>query len=233
LNPLERALLLEGLPANGLQEVIIALVGAFVLGLAVSITHRLSVPNRTVSPSLQASLALLPVVAAMVLIVIGDSLARAFSLVGALAIVRFRTRLRTTWDITFIFLALAAGIGCGVGKLSVAAVGVVICILAVLVLAVLPGTRPQPAPLTLRCDLAAWECKAEDLVPLLAQACDEFELASSRSLRFGETLSIVYRIRLKAGATMGVLVRDLSQIEGVERILAMTGEEEAEGAESD
>ena len=230
MNPFEQVLLLQGVPAEPAASVVLALVVAFALGLVVTFTHRFSVPDRNVAPSLQASLALLPVVGAMVLLVIGDSLARAFSLVGALAIVRFRTRLRTTWDITFIFLALAAGIGCGVGKIGVAVVGVAVSVLAVQVLGVLPGTRRREAPLVLRCDVAAWECSDEQLAPVFAESCHEIELATSRSLRFGESLSLTYKVLLRPGKTMGGLVRALSQVEGVERVVAMSSEE-ASGSE--
>ena len=224
MTPFERLTLLQTVPTEAPEGVLLALVLAFVLGLVVSVTHRFSVPHRTVTASMQASLALLPVVAAMVLLVIGDSLARAFSLVGALAIVRFRTRLRTTWDITFVFLALAAGIGCGVGKLPIAVAGVAVAVAAVQVLGLLPGTRPAPEPLTLRCDLSAWDCGPETLSPVLAAACTKATLASTRSLRFGETLSLIYRVHLRDDAGMPGLVRDLSSIEGVERVEALTAD---------
>ena len=93
MTPLDRLTLLQSVPVEAPEGVLLALVVAFALGMVVSLTHRFSVPHRQVAASMQASLALLPVVAAMVLLVIGDSLARAFSLVGALAIVRFRKRL--------------------------------------------------------------------------------------------------------------------------------------------
>lgn len=224
MTPLDRLTLLQSVPVEAPEGVLLALVVAFALGMVVSLTHRFSVPHRRVAASMQASLALLPVVAAMVLLVIGDSLARAFSLVGALAIVRFRTRLRTTWDITFVFLSLAAGIGCGVGKLPIAVAGVAVAVAAVQVLGLLPGTRPAPEPLTLRCDLSAWDCGPETLAPLLAEACTSATLASTRSLRFGETLSLIYRVHLREGRAMPALVRDLSRVEGVERVEALTSE---------
>lgn len=222
--PFDPITLLGGVPADPAGSVLIALLVSFALGLVVTYTHRTSVPDRRVSASLQASLALLPVVAALVLLVIGDSLARAFSLVGALAIVRFRTRLRTTWDITFIFLALAAGIGCGVGKAGVATLGVAIAVLAVQVLAVLPGTRREGPVQVLRCDVAAWECSEAQLAPVLAQRCASWELAGSRSARFGEALSLTFHVQLQDDAPLSELVRALSQVEGVEQVVALRGD---------
>ena len=53
------------------------------------------------------------VIVAMVIMIIGNNLARAFALVGALSIVRFRTVIKDTKDIAFIFWSLAAGMGAG------------------------------------------------------------------------------------------------------------------------
>ena len=221
MTPLERHLLLDGVPSEAPGHVLITLAFAFVLGLVVTTVHRLSVPGRTISPSLQASLALLPVVSAMVLLVIGDSLARAFSLVGALAIVRFRTRLRTTWDITFVFLALAAGIGCGTGKPVIAGLGVLMSALAVGVLAALPTTRhPTAAPVRIRCDVSALDADQDVLEAILVEHCTDSTLLSTRSLRFGELLSLSWRVHLVDGTPASKLVAALAKVEGVERALA-------------
>ena len=221
VTPLERNLLLDTVPADPGASTLLTLLLAFVLGLVVTAAHRWSVPGRPRSPSLQASIALLPVVSAMVLLVIGDSLARAFSLVGALAIVRFRTQLRTTWDITFVFLSLAAGIGCGTGKPFIAAVGVFVSILAVGVLAVLPGTgHPRGNPSRVQCDISALDTRQEQLLELLQTHCRDIHLLSTRSLRFGELLSLTWRVHLKEGITEASLVTALARVEGVERALA-------------
>jgi hypothetical protein len=221
VTPFERHLLLDSVPSEAGGSVVLALILAFVLGLVVTGTHRWSVPGRTVSPSLQASLALLPVVSSMVLLVIGDSLARAFSLVGALAIVRFRTRLRTTWDITFVFLALAAGIGCGTGKPIIAALGVLVSVLAVWVLSVLPGTRHPTSPaIRVQCDMSALDTQQDDLVRILEEHCLQHTLLSTRSLRFGELLSLTWRVHPKSKDGEAVIVQALACVEGVERALA-------------
>lgn len=228
MNPLERALLLEQVSTLGPQAVVQALVAAFVLGVVVALVHRWSVPHRLVPPSLVASLALLPVVASLVLMVIGDSLARAFSLVGALAIVRFRTRLRSTWDITFVFLALAVGIACGVGKPGMAGVGVLVAVLAVLVLGVLPGARPHQDIHQLRCDVSAWQVGEADLQPILDRHVRRRWLTSVRTRRFGESLSLDYRLSLASSASIEALVRELAQVEGVERVTLLTEDDPGE-----
>ena len=60
---------------------------------------------------------------AVVMVVIGDSVARAFSLVGALSIIRFRTVVQDARDIAFVFFALAVGMAIGAGNPPAAVIG--------------------------------------------------------------------------------------------------------------
>jgi uncharacterized membrane protein YhiD involved in acid resistance len=72
------------------------------------------------SRNLTHSIVIIAMVVTSVMLVVGDSIARAFGLVGALAIIRFRTVLRDTRDTVFIFLALTIGIAIGAHHYSVA-----------------------------------------------------------------------------------------------------------------
>ena len=66
------------------------------------------------------TLILLCMIISVVMVIIGDSIARAFSLVGALSIIRFRTAIQDPRDIGFVFYALAVGMAVGAGNPSVA-----------------------------------------------------------------------------------------------------------------
>lgn len=68
----------------------------------------------------------LSVLIAMVTEVIGDSVARAFSLVGALSIVRFRTVVRDTQDTAYVIFAVAVGMAVGASNPWVAAIGIAV-----------------------------------------------------------------------------------------------------------
>ena len=73
-------------------------------------------------------------ITAIVLMVIGNNLARAFGLVGAMSIIRFRTAVKDTQDIVFIFFSLAVGMAAGVGYHLIAICGTVFVSLTMLVL---------------------------------------------------------------------------------------------------
>src|SRR5436309_12899430 len=97
---------------------------AFALGLAVAgvyrWTHR---RDAAYAPTFVTTLVLLTVLIAIVTQVIGESAARAFSLVGALSIVRFRTVVQDTRDTAFGILAVVGGMAVASNPVATARVG--------------------------------------------------------------------------------------------------------------
>lgn len=212
--------------AGSLEPTVVlqALLLALALSSIVAFIYRISVGDRVASPVMQMSFVLLAMVAAMVMMVIGNNLARAFSLVGALAIVRFRTRLRSPWDITFVFFALTVGIGCGVFAWVVSIIGTGVVSLAVLALQLIPlGVRGDV--FLLRVDLAAYKIGEGELDKSLGGFVENMWLEEARSLRFGETLSMRYRVVLNEDKSIEQVVRSLSALEGVERVVLLANDE--------
>ena len=52
-------------------------------------------------------------VVSLIMLIIGSNVARAFALVGALSIIRFRNAMKETRDVGFIFLVMAMGMAVG------------------------------------------------------------------------------------------------------------------------
>ena len=82
-------------------EVLVRLLIALALGALVAWIYRATRKSAEMSASFTVTLVLLAILIAMVTQVIGDNIARAFSLVGALLIVRFRTVVRDTQDTAY------------------------------------------------------------------------------------------------------------------------------------
>lgn len=99
---------------------------AFVLGTFVAWLYNRTHRGLSYSRNMVHSLVLLCMIVSLVMLVVGDSVARAFGLVGALAIIRFRTVVRDARDTTFIFLALVIGIAVGVHHYATAIAGAVL-----------------------------------------------------------------------------------------------------------
>ena len=97
------------------------------LGGLVTLVYRFTRAADETAPSFTVTLVLLSILIAMVTQVIGDNVARAFSLVGALSIVRFRTVVRDTQDTAYVIFAVAVGMAVGAGHpvLAISGIGVV------------------------------------------------------------------------------------------------------------
>ena len=91
------------------QQIIINLFISFVLGVVISIVYKKTHKGLSYSQSFMITNIFVAVIVCMVIMIIGNSLARAFALVGALSIIRFRTVVKDTKDTAYIFWSLAAG----------------------------------------------------------------------------------------------------------------------------
>ena len=109
-----------------IQATIFALLLAFVLSTVIAFTHKFTYKGVNYSWQFFQAIVLSSIVATMVMMAIGDSLARGLGMLGALAIIRFRTLLRDPRNIIFIFAALSIGIATGVYGFAIAISGTVI-----------------------------------------------------------------------------------------------------------
>lgn len=107
---------------------------ALVLGLVISVAYLFSTPKRERSASFIMSIIILPTIVAVVILLIGGNLARAFSMAGIFTIVRFRSVPGDSKDISFVFLTMAVGLSVGLGYLTLAAAITVIIGAAIVVI---------------------------------------------------------------------------------------------------
>ena len=105
-------------------DVLIRLLVALVLGGLVAWIYRRTRKSTDITASFPVTLVLLSILIAMVTQVIGDNVARAFSLVGALSIVRFRTVVRDTQDTAYVIFAVVVGMAVGANNLWVSLIGI-------------------------------------------------------------------------------------------------------------
>ncbi len=85
------------------------LVVAFICGFIISRIYCWSSRSSSNSRNFVNSLIAMAMITAVVILVIGNNLARAFGLVGAMSIIRFRTAVKDVQDIVFIFFSLRSG----------------------------------------------------------------------------------------------------------------------------
>ena len=175
--------------------------------------------------TLTLTLVLMCILIAMATQIIGDNIARAFSLVGALSIVRFRTAVPATRDVAFVLAAVVVGMAIGAGQYWVVVIGLIVVTLATHFNTSLPQSDSLPVPLadagrlSLRVGLHAsggWEAELERLT-------ESFHLVSAETARRGGAIELVYRYQPRAGFDASQLIAALNTIPQVESASAQMG----------
>jgi hypothetical protein len=102
------------------MEVVINSFVAFILSMVVANIYKQTHQGLSYSQSFVLTIIFVSIIIGFVMMVIGNSLARAFALVGALSIIRFRTVVKDTKDTAYVFMALAIGMAAGTGNYFIA-----------------------------------------------------------------------------------------------------------------
>ena len=119
--------------AIGLGGLAAALGVSFAMGLLVSVVYMKTRGDKTPSQSFAVTLVMLPAVIAVIILLVGSDVARAFSLAGAFSIIRFRSAPGDPKDITYVLFSMAVGLAAGMGFLLYAVVvGVALCVVVIL-----------------------------------------------------------------------------------------------------
>ncbi|MCC7423437.1 MAG: DUF4956 domain-containing protein [Planctomycetaceae bacterium] len=204
---------------------VVRLLLALFFGSLVAAVYRLSHGRgKADGAALATTLVLLCVLTAMVSVVIGDSVARAFGLVGALSIVRFRTVVDDTRDTAFVIFAVIVGMGAGSGHLLVPTIGIpVVAVAAFLLEWISPeraanssGTAMTSGTVVVRLGLG--HAPEDALNPVFTRHTESCRVTEAATARQGAAIDVTYAVQLKESSSAPSLVTELNQIEGVQNV---------------
>ncbi|MET8519494.1 DUF4956 domain-containing protein [Nocardioides sp. NBC_00163] len=204
-------------------DIVASLTLSFVLSAIIGYVYRATHKNVSYSQSYVQTLVLAGMVVSLIMLVVGSNIARAFALVGALSVIRFRNAVKETRDVGFIFLVMAIGMTTGTRfyLLAIAAT-VMICLVLVLMnkfnwfkldvqrQVVKVQVPPEPE----------YTAVVEDL---MIQHCSDFELVSTESVRSGALIELYYTAQLKKGSSSRELLQALSAVNSGQRVTVLTG----------
>jgi hypothetical protein len=198
------------------QAIQIAL--AFVYGCLAALIYALTMRTgrRSARPFL-ATLVLLSVLISLVTVVIGTNVARAFGLVGALSIVRFRTVVQDTRDTAFVILAVIVGMAAGSGNIT----GPLLCMPVVLLTTWLFRPRraqreQHEAQVVLR--MSATHTPGDAVRKALEAHTGGYRQTGVATARGGAALEVTYLVYLRSPEAPMALVMELSRVEGVQNV---------------
>jgi uncharacterized membrane protein YhiD involved in acid resistance len=207
-------------------EIVLNLTLAFAMGLFVAWVYKGTHRALSVSFSFVNTLVLVTMIMCLVMMVIGNNIARAFGLAGAMSIIRFRTVVKDTRDTAFVFFALAAGMAAGTGNLKIAAIG---SLMIGLFIWILHWTRHGAVArneflLSFRTYPTDDPSERTVYLPVFERYFTRHTLVNVKSTRMGETLNLSFHVTMKHPEESDLLVSELSSLEGVQKVSLNIGD---------
>ena len=186
------------------------LIAALLIGALVTWVHRPSSRERPLARSMAHAQILLCVAGALMMIVIGNSLARAFGVVGAASIVRFRTPVDDPKDVTILFILMGLGMASGLGAFAVAGLGTGFLCLALLGLN--RFDRPEARLMAVEIATEGRDFPSKQVEEVFARNQVVFE---PREISQGKKFAILYHAWLDPRTSIDDLSVQLRSIAGV------------------
>ena len=180
-----------------LVNALIIMLASIVLGLVISSVYLFTHRKETTQQSFVITLVMLPIVISVIILLIGNNVARAFSLAGAFSIIRFRSAPGDAKDMSYIFFTLAVGLACGMGYIGYAALITVVLCLLMMLLSVFQFGRTKTTQLQLKITVPE-HLNYQDLFDeVLENYTTSYRLERVRTREFGALFEVSYRIQLK------------------------------------
>ncbi len=185
----------------------------FVLSAVYRTTHR----GTSYSQSFLVTMILMAVATSVVMMIIGSNIARAFSLVGALSIIRFRTAVKDPRDTGYLFAAIVAGMGCGTGFYLASVLFTAFIAVLMRVLFQIDFGLKQKLECIVRVTFRETEGAVEQIEREIAEVYPDFRLIN-RMLDYGEdAVTNVYVVR-PGKSVEREIERRLGEVEAVSHL---------------
>ena len=173
------------------------LVLSALLSLVFALVYQHTFCGFTYSRSYIHTMVLGSMVTCMLIMAVGNNLARGMGIMGTLAIIRFRTPVRDPRDAMFLFACLGLGIACGAGMPLIAVIGTGVINLAAILLHWTPFASRREYEGMLRFTMPANDEQAEqDVHEILVRFCSSFYLLAMRDAEQGDCMEFSYQVRL-------------------------------------
>lgn len=197
-------------------HIVLNLLASLVLGLLIALVYRRTHHGISYYQGFVVSLIFVAVISCGAIMVIGSSIARAFGLVGALSVIRYRTVVKDTRDASFIFLSLVTGFASGSGNFVIGTLTVA-CVLALALVVYrfrFGVIKEHDFILTFSFPRQTAAATAPYL-EVLGRLCERHTLLHTEAVQDDPVLLLTFDVSLKEGIDSSALVQALATVPGV------------------
>lgn len=178
-------------------DVTISLVLSFVLTAYIGWIYKITHHETSYTQSYVQTLVLMGMIVAVIMLIVGSNIARAFSLVWALSIIRFRNAVKETRDVGFIFLAMAIGMAMGTKFYLLGIIATVVITLVIVLMNKFNWYSRDNLSQVLKIQInpdISFDTLFDDL---FLKYTSKASLVSIDSVRSGALTELVYNVELK------------------------------------
>ena len=204
-------------------EIMLVLALGFVLSAFIGWIYKITHRGTSYTQSFVFTLVLNGMVVALVMLIIGSSIARAFSLVGALSIIRFRNAVKETRDVGFIFFTMAIGMAVGTKFYLLAVIGTIAISLVILLMTRYNWYAREMSSHILHIQVhngAPFETLFDRT---LAKYASSSELISVDSIQGGTMTELTYSISLKKSSQVQEFLKEMGDLNSHNKITLIAG----------
>jgi uncharacterized membrane protein YhiD involved in acid resistance len=204
-------------------QTLTTLLLSFFLALVLAYVYRQTHRGVSYSVSFVHSMILMAITVSLIMIVIGSNVARAFSLVGALSIIRFRTAVKEPRDVAFLFATMAIGMAAGTGFYDLAILFTLFVAPAVYFLYRFQIGAQPTSEMLLKLQLAGDADHRTAFQEVFYKHLSQHSLLSMETLQGGAALELVYSVHLKPKVDERELMEALRAANGGRKVVMLSG----------
>jgi uncharacterized membrane protein YhiD involved in acid resistance len=204
-------------------DIVLALVLSFTLSAFIGWIYKLTHRGSSYTQSFVFTLVLNGMVVALVMMIVGSNIARAFSLVGALSIIRFRNAVKETRDVGFIFFTMAIGMAIGTKFYLLAAIAAVVISLIILLMTRFNWFSKVNNSQILRIQVPSTESYDSLFDKVFLRYTGSSELISVDSVHNGMLTELTYSIGMKKANQIQPFLAEIRNLNGNNKVSLVAG----------
>ena len=204
-------------------DMVLVMALSFVLSAFIGWIYQITHRGTSYTQSFVFTLVLNGMVVAVVMMIVGSNIARAFSLVGALSIIRFRNAVKESRDVGFIFFTMVIGMAVGTKFYLLAAIAAVVISLVVVLMTRFDWYAREMATQILRVQVPNGVAFDALFNKAFVKYTRSSELISADSVNSGTLTELTYSIGMKRSSEVQEFLAEIINLSGNNKVTLIAG----------
>jgi uncharacterized membrane protein YhiD involved in acid resistance len=205
------------------MDVVLAMVLSFVLSAFIGWIYKITHRGTSYTQSFVFTLVLNGMIVALVMMIVGSNIARAFSLVGALSIIRFRNAVKETRDVGFIFFTMAIGMAIGTRFYLLGVIAAIVISLVILLMTRFNWYAREMSSQILRIQIPNGAPFDTLFDKAFVKYTRSSELISVDSVHSGMMTDLTYSIGMKKSSQIQEFLTEIRNLNGDNKVTLIAG----------